>query len=114
MSNGLKAVVFPTSDLAKSKELLSLVLGVAPVFDEPYYVGFQVKGLDIGLDPNGASRGMTGATPMIEVDDIRATVDAMTAMGATIVEDVEPMGGGHFIAMLRDAEGNMIGLGQTP
>ena len=74
MSNGLKAVVFPTSDLAKSKELLSLVLGVAPVFDEPYYVGFQVKGLDIGLDPNGESRGMTGATPMFEVDDIRATV----------------------------------------
>jgi predicted enzyme related to lactoylglutathione lyase len=114
MGKGLKAVVFPTSDLTKSKEILSLALGVAPVFDEPHYVGFQVGGLDIGLDPNGASRGMTGATPMFEVDDIRETVATMTAAGCSIVEDVEPVGGGHFIAMLSDPDGNMIGLGQTP
>jgi predicted enzyme related to lactoylglutathione lyase len=114
MSKGLKALVFPTSDLAKSKELLSHILGVAPVFDEPFYVGFQVNGLDIGLDPNGAGRGMTGATPMFEVDDIRATVAAMTAAGCAIVEDVESVGGGHFIATLSDPDGNMIGLGQTP
>ena len=113
MGKGLKALVFPTSNLAKSRELLSRVLGIDPVFDDPAYVGFQLGGLDIGLDPNGKSRGMTGATPMFEVDDIRETVAALTAAGATIVEDVEPVGGGHFIAMLSDPDGNMIGLGQT-
>lgn len=114
MDKGLKALVFPTTNLAQSKELLSVVLGVDPVFDDPAYVGFQVGGLDIGLDPNGKIRGMTGATPMFEVDDIRKTVAALTAAGATIVEDVEPVGAGHFIALLSDPEGNMIGLGQAP
>ena len=114
MGKGLKALVFPTSNLATSRELLSRVLGIDPVFDDPAYVGFQLGGLDIGLDPNGKSRGMTGATPMFEVEDIRETVAALTAAGATIVEDVEPVGGGHFIAMLSDPDGNMIGLGQTP
>jgi predicted enzyme related to lactoylglutathione lyase len=114
MGNGLTAVVFPTSDLAKSKELLSRVLGADPVFDEPFYVGWQIGGLNIGLEPNGKNRGMTGATPMFEVDDIRQTVDMLVAAGAVIVEDVEPVGGGNFIALLSDPDGNMIGLGQTP
>jgi predicted enzyme related to lactoylglutathione lyase len=113
MDKSLSSLVFPTSDLAKSKELLSRVLGADPVFDDPHYVGFQVGGLDIGLDPNGKSRGMTGATPFFEVDDIRETVDALTTAGATIVEDVRPVGGGRSVAILADPDGNMIGLSQS-
>ena len=90
------------------------MLGARPAFDEPFYVGWQIGGLSIGLDPNGKSRGMTGVTPVFEVDDIQETVAALTALGATIVEDVQPVGGGNLIAMLSDADGNMIGLGQTP
>lgn len=113
MTNRLTALMFPTSDVAKSKELFSRLLEAAPVFDEPFYVGWQIAGLNVGLDPNGAARGMTGATPVFEVEDIRETVVALVAGGATIVEDVQPVGGGNLIAMLSDADGNMIGLGQT-
>ena len=95
MGKGLSALVFPTSDPEKSKELLSIVLGGQPAFDDPHYVGWQVAGLNVGLDPNGENRGMAGATPFFEVDDIRETVAALTAAGATIVEDVEPVGGGQ-------------------
>ena len=28
--------------------------------DQPYYVGYNVAGQDIGLDPNGHRQGMTG------------------------------------------------------
>jgi len=113
MDKGLTAVVYPTSDLAKSKALLSRVLGVDPTYDDPYYVGFEVNGLQIGLAPDGEERGMTGATPMFEVDDIRETVAALRAAGATMVEDVRSVGGGNLIAMLSDPDGNMIGLGQS-
>jgi predicted enzyme related to lactoylglutathione lyase len=114
MPNRLTALMFPTSDMAKSKELLSRALGADPVFDEPFYVGWQIGGLNIGLDPSGEERGMTGATPVFEVDDIQETFAAMVAAGATIVERVQPAGGGNLIAMLSDPDGNMIGLGQTP
>ena len=112
MSKGLTAVVFPTSDIAKSKQLLTRVLGVEPTYDDPYYIGYEVGGVQIGLDPSGDERGITGATPMFEVDDIRETVSAMKAMGATVVEDVRDVGGGNLIALLSDDDGNMIGLGQ--
>ena len=38
MANGLTSLVFPTSDVVKSKELFSRVLGADPVFEEPFYV----------------------------------------------------------------------------
>ncbi len=114
MGKGLSALVFPTSDPAKTKELLSRVLGAEPAFDDPYYVGWQIAGLNIGLDPNGENRGMAGATPFFEVDDIRETVAALKAAGATIEEDVRPVGGGMLVAILSDFDGNMIGLSQSP
>jgi predicted enzyme related to lactoylglutathione lyase len=114
MNKGANTVIYPVSDLASSRVLFSRMLGVDPVVDQPYYVGFNVAGQDIGLDPTGWDRGMTGATPFWEVDDVRGTVAALTAVGATIAEDVREVGGGKLIAMLEDADGNMIGLAQTP
>ena len=113
MGKGLSALVFPTSDAAKAREMLSLVFGAPPAFDDAAYVGWQVEGLDIGLDPNGENRGMAGATPFFEVDDIRKTVDALKAAGATLEEDVRPVGGGKRVAILSDPDGNMIGLSQS-
>jgi predicted enzyme related to lactoylglutathione lyase len=113
MGEGLSALIFPTSDPAKAKALLSRVLGAEPAFDDSLYVGWQIGGVNIGLDPNGEGRGMTGATPFFEVDDIRATVAALKAAGADLVEDVRPVGGGMLVAILSDPDGNMIGLSQS-
>ena len=114
MSSGIKTILYPTSDLGATKRLLTTLLGIEPFVDEPYYVGFQLGEIQIGIDPTGEDRGMTGATPFFEVDDIRAAVDELKAAGADIVEDVRAVGGGKQIAMLSDAEGSMIGLAQTP
>ena len=107
-------MLYPVSDLASGKALFTRLLGVEPIADESYYVGFQVASQHIGLDPNGARRGMTGATPFFDVDEIRDVVGALVEDGATIAEDVRDVGGGLLVAMLKDAEGNMIGLRQTP
>jgi hypothetical protein len=60
MTETLKTIIYPVKDLATAKPLYSALLGVEPIMDEPYYVGFSVEGQDIGLDPNGHSQGMTG------------------------------------------------------
>lgn len=113
MARGLNALLFPSSDPAKTKRLLSVVLGAEPAFDDAYYVGWQMGGLNIGMDPNGRSRGMAGATPFFGVEDIQATVQALRALGAVLEEDVRPVGGGMLVAILSDQDGNMIGLSQT-
>ncbi len=41
---GLRTALYPTDDLAASKAWYTDVLGIAPYFDEPFYVGFDVGG----------------------------------------------------------------------
>jgi len=112
MNEGATVLLYPVSDLSRAKAIFTRLLGVEPMADVPYYVGYQVEGQHIGLEPNGAARGMTGATPFWEIDDLNDAVAALTEAGATIVEDVRDVGGGGLVAMLSDADGNMIGLSQ--
>ena len=61
MIHGVKTIIYPVKDLARAKKVYSALLGaIEPSMDQPYYVGFNVGGQDIGLDPNGHSQGMTG------------------------------------------------------
>ncbi|MEP6985881.1 MAG: VOC family protein [Chloroflexota bacterium] len=109
MNQGVKTVVYPVKDLAKAKVLFTALLGVEPYADAPYYVGYKVAGQDIGLDPNGHKHGMT---PYYQVDDIKQSLQAVLAAGATSVQDVTDVGGGKLIAVVKDTDGNIIGLTQ--
>ena len=48
---GLRTAIYPVNDLAKAKDWYSQVLKMEPYFDEPFYVGFQVGGFELGLLP---------------------------------------------------------------
>jgi hypothetical protein len=60
MDQGFSVVIYPVTDLAQAKVLYRTLLGVEPYVDEAYYVGFRVEDQEIGLDPHGHSKGMTG------------------------------------------------------
>ncbi len=70
MSEGMKTIIYPVKNIAKSTELFSSLLGVAPYVDQPYYVAFNAGGHDIGLDPNGHARGMMVSVAFWHVADI--------------------------------------------
>jgi predicted enzyme related to lactoylglutathione lyase len=110
MTEGIKTIIYPVKDLASAKALFTKVLGVEPTMDEPYYVGFRVAGQDVGLDPHGHGRGMTGPVAYWNVDDIKSSVKALLDAGADEVEGVKDVGGGKLTAMVKDADGNVIGL----
>jgi predicted enzyme related to lactoylglutathione lyase len=110
MTEGIKTIIYPVKDLASAKALFTKLLGVEPSMDEPYYVGFRVAGQDVGLDPHGHSRGMTGPVAYWNVDDIKSSVKALLDAGADEVEGVKDVGGGKLTAMVKDADGNVIGL----
>ena len=113
MTQGLDTILFPVADIAAARSLFSALLGVEPYLDQPYYVAFNAGGQDIGLDPNGHRRGMTGAVAYWKVDDIAASLKALLAAGATTVEEPKDVGGGKLVALLKDVDGNMIGLSQA-
>jgi predicted enzyme related to lactoylglutathione lyase len=110
MTAGLKTVIYPVKDLAAAKDLFSALLGVEPYADSAYYVGFKDAGQDVGLDPNGHAKGMTGPVPYWHVTDIRATLTGLLGAGAQTLEDVHDVGGGRLIASVKDPDGNLIGL----
>ncbi|MFF7899036.1 VOC family protein [Streptomyces sp. NPDC007920] len=110
MTAGLKTIIYPVKDLDRAKALFKALLEVEPYADAPYYVGFKDAGQDVGLDPNGHAKGMTGPVPYWHVDDIRGRLTALVAAGAEVLQDVQDVGGGRLIASARDADGNLVGL----
>ena len=54
MFQGLRTVIYGVGDLVGAKAWYSAVLGFEPYFDQPFYVGFNVGGFELGLDPYSA------------------------------------------------------------
>jgi predicted enzyme related to lactoylglutathione lyase len=107
MSEGIKTVIYPVSDLARARAAFSAVLGAAPDMDAPYYVQFTVNGQAIGLDPHGHK---SGAVVYYHVSDIKGMLQALLETGAEVDEEIKDVGGGRLIAAVKDPDGNLIGL----
>src|ERR1051326_3981754 len=110
---GFTLIVFPVRDLDSAKALYGQVLGVQPYAEGPYYVGFRVGDQEIGLDPNGHSKGRNGVVSYRQVADINATLDSLRAAGTVVQEEVSRVGSSRQIAIVKDADGNFIGLMQN-
>src|SRR5271168_3279482 len=107
---GIKTVLHPVSDLARAKEVYTALLGVPPMADESYYVGFEAGGQHIGLVPGGGPQGMTSPVAYWQVPDIEAKLAEVTAAGATVKEPAHEVGPGRTVATFTDPDGNVLGL----
>jgi predicted enzyme related to lactoylglutathione lyase len=106
---GLRTAIYPVKDLAAARAWYAQVLGQAPYFDQPFYVGFAVGGFELGLLPDG-NPGTSGPQPLWGVNDIEATVDRLIALGATPLEAVAEVGEGIKVAAVVDPFGNRLGI----
>jgi predicted enzyme related to lactoylglutathione lyase len=114
MAAPVSTIIYPVKDLARARELYRALLGAEPSMDAPYYVQFDVDGQQIGLDPKGHARGMTGPVAYVEVDDLQAALARLTEAGAETRQPPTDVGGGKLIALVADADGNVTGLSQSP
>ena len=110
MNAGLQTIIYPVSDLERAKAHYSALLGIPPAQDESYYVGYALGDQHLGLDPNGAARGMTGPIGYWHVEDIDKMVETLIAQGAMVRSAVQEVGAGRRVAVLADSDGNPIGL----
>ena len=113
MIQGIRLFIYPVKDLAKAKTLYTKLLGTEPYVAGAYYVGFKVGDQEIGLDPNGHNKGMTGPVGYWQVNDIRQSLQLLLDAGAQAQQEVKDVGGGRLIASVKDADGNIIGLIQS-
>lgn len=110
---GLRTVIYPAPDLAAAKAWYTSVLGQAPYFDEPFYVGFAVCGFELGLLPY-ATPGTHGPQPLWGVAAIEATYSRLLELGALALEPVTDVGGGIKVAAVQDPFGNRLGIIENP
>jgi len=113
MIQGLRTVIYPVSQLHEATEWYGRVLGKAPYFDQPYYVGFEVGGFELGLVPDGVP-GSAGATAYWGTDDAQAEVARLEGLGATVDSPVQDVGEGIKVATIRDPYGNLFGIIENP
>jgi predicted enzyme related to lactoylglutathione lyase len=112
--NQIKTLIYPVKDMAGARTLYRQLLGIEPYVDETYYVGFRVGDQEIGLDPKGHNKGMTGPVGYWHVSDIKKSLQSLLDAGAQIQQEVKDVGAGRLIASVKDADGNVIGLIQSP
>ena len=114
MFNGLRTVIYHVFDLEESKTWWSKTLGQEPYFNQPFYVGFNVGGYELGLHPV-ESEETVGAIAYWGVDDVQATFDQLVNEGDLVVHhSIQEVGEGIKMAALRDTAGNVIGVIENP
>ena len=112
---GLRTVIYAAPDLEGAKRWYSALLACDPYFDEPFYVGFNVGGYELGLDPNATTPpGAGGATAYWGVARLETAVARAEGQGAVIVSAPQEVGGGIRVATIADPYGNIIGLIENP
>ncbi|MCU1676386.1 MAG: hypothetical protein JWM93_1144 [Frankiales bacterium] len=109
---GLRTVIYPVTDLAAAKAWWASLLGQAPYFDQPFYVGFEVGGYELGLLPDADPAD--GALTYWGVDDAAAAVEEAVAAGATVHAPAADVGDGIVTATVRTPDGSILGLIHNP
>lgn len=112
---GLRTLGYQVPDLAAAKAWYTKILGIEPYFDEPFYVGFNVAGYELGLQPaEGDIAPGNSTTTYWGVDDVHISYTALLSQGATAHEKPSDVGGGIVVAAVKDPWGNVFGIIYNP
>lgn len=113
---GLRTAIYKVGDMERAKAWYAKAFKTQPYFDEPFYVGFNIKGYELGLQPEERPTTEKPETVMAlwGVDDIEKEYGDLLSIGA--IEHEKPMnvGGELMVASVKDPWGNILGLIYNP
>jgi len=110
---GLRTVAYHVGDLAAAKAWYSRVLEREPYFDQPFYVGYEVGGFELGLVPDGQP-GAGGTVAYWGVPDAAAELRRLESLGAAVRDPLQDVGEGILTATVADPFGNVFGVIENP
>ena len=109
---GLRTTIYRVPDLAAARSWYEKLLGHPAYFDEPFYVGFNVAGYELGLLPLEGQP--VGATTYWGVSDAEEAFAKLLAQGAQAHEEVHEVGGGIKVGTVIEPSGNVLGIIENP
>ena len=104
----------PPEKMEVAKAWYSLVAGKSPYFDEPFYVGFEIGGYELGLQPTEGRSGAGGIDVYWGVENIEAELARLVSIGATVADPIQDVGGEIKVAVVKDPFGNRLGVIYNP
>jgi predicted enzyme related to lactoylglutathione lyase len=112
--HGLRTVIYMVSDLPSAKKWYINAFGVNPYFDEPFYVGFNIGGYELGLHPDQNLNKASNAVAYWGVENVQKEFDYLVSIGAKPNENPTNVGGEIVVASVNDPWGNCLGLIYNP
>jgi lactoylglutathione lyase len=113
---GLRTTIYKVDDITKAKEWYTKAFLTQPYFDEPFYVGFDIGGFELGLQPDNipSTDKVESVVSYWGVSDINETYNRLISVGATGNEPPYNVGDDLMTATVKDPFGNVIGLIYNP
>jgi predicted enzyme related to lactoylglutathione lyase len=113
---GLRTAIYKVGDITKAKEWYSKAFNTTPYFDEPFYVGFNIAGYELGLQPEeiATTEKTESVAAYWGVNDVDFEFQRLLKLGATENEKPADVGGEIKVATVKDPWGNVIGLIYNP
>ena len=111
---GLRTCIYRVSELDKAIKWYSKAFNTDPYFTEPYYVGFNIGGYELGLQPEEGNTKGSNIEAYWGIDNIQSEFDRMIALGATNHSAPMNAGGDLYVASVKDPWDNIIGLIYNP
>lgn len=114
---GLRTCIYKVPDLEAAKKWYAKISGKEPYFDQPFYVGFNIGGFELGLVPEETEGDRLRAENILVywgVKDIGAAFQDLLDQGATVHEAPHSVGGEIMVASVKDPWENVLGLIYNP
>lgn len=112
---GLRTTIYKVSNLSEAIKWYSKTFKTEPYFNEPFYVGFNIAGYELGLQPEAENSPKTAnVLTYWGIEDIETAYQHFIDLGATVHEAPTNVGGEIVVASVKDPWNNCIGLIYNP
>lgn len=107
--HSLRTHALRADDVGAARDWYAALTGVSAYFDQPFYVGFELGGYELGIQPlPGVASALWG------VDDIEAALARAVELGAEVVTPVRDVGDDILVCSFTDPFGNHVGFVYNP
>jgi lactoylglutathione lyase len=112
---GLRTTIYKVGNIDNAKEWYSKAFGAKPYFDEPFYVGFNIGGYELGLQPEEKIEAKgESVLSYWGVNNVDEAFNHLLKLGATEHEKPQNVGGEIIVATVKDPWENIIGFIYNP
>ena len=112
---GLRTTIYRVPNLELAKEWYSKAFKTKPYFENEFYIGFNIKGYELGLEKEESSMEKTdNVLSYWGVENLEKTLNSFIEAGATLKDKPMNVGGEIELASVKDPWNNAIGLIYNP